>query len=234
MQKTTARLLLLPALLAVIGLGSVAHGALLPGHWVATRTITDSQAGNGNGSFESGTFGWSASSGASLSTGTADPPGATQGNRYLVISETGVPRVASRADNRRRSIGLVGSSQGEVLRVLFDYYVPSLNGYNQLVVQLLTMDGNSALSVSTINVNPTSASDTWLTFAHDFLVTDQTFDGVDLRIDFRRNGGDAATYSGFVDNASIEQGYLVPEPSTLALLGLGLGAALCVWRKRTR
>jgi|GEM_PF-1656503 len=236
--KTTLHALI-PAIALTLFAAPIAHAGLLnftPGVGESfTQNVIITQGTTGNGSFETDTTSnWFGANGSAIDAVNSGPsPASSDGDWSLRNFEAGIPQVTSRVDHRRRDQGL-NFSNGDIFHITFDYYVPSTNGYNQLVITPLTMVGSSAASIGNgVNINPIPTLDAWV--SQDLywqLDADDGFNGIDVRFEYRRNGtGDEATYEGFLDNVVITQGVIIPEASSLALMGMSLALVVLLRRR---
>jgi hypothetical protein len=189
----------------------------LPAKTTFVTNVTITAGTTGNGSFETDTtYNWFAALGASIDAVNSGPtPVSTDGSWSLRTFESETdPSVSGNADHRRRNIGL-DFTNGDIFHVTLDYYAPSTLGYNQLVLQPLTNDGTTTLTIGAVgNINPITAFDSWVSVdLYWQLDSDDGFNGLDLRVNWRRNGGDSSsTYEGFIDNVQIHQGVFEPIP----------------------
>ena len=205
-----------------------------PSDFIPARTITETATGNG--SFEGGsTSGWVAFNNTSHSTTITSengaPPGGSEGTHYLRLStQADNALVRSRVDHRRRNIGLNGLADGDVFKISFDLQIPSTAGYHTLVVQPLTNIGPSLVENSNPFVDASLVTDQWTSYTTYYQASIDGFTGLDLRLILRHNIA-GTTYEGFIDNVVIQQGSVIPEPSSFWLFGFG-ALGLC-WRRAT-
>jgi hypothetical protein len=177
--------------------------------------VVITEGGTGNGSFETDTtFNWFSSGGASIDAVNSGPtPASTDGDwslRIFAATDTNV-----RGDHRRRSPAVeLDFANGDVFHITLDYYAPSANGYNQFVIQPLTMNGSTTVtSGATENISPITTFDSWVSVdLYWQLDSDDDFNGIDWRMNFRRNGAADAPYEAFIDNVQIHQGVFEPIP----------------------
>jgi hypothetical protein len=105
---------------------------------------------------------------------------------------------------------------------------------SQFMISLYHLDGASSVNVAMLPVNYTAAAFSQPDHFYTFTATSPILQGGDAAVG--QNIGIALTSlsgpgQGYwdIDNVRLT---VVPEPSTLALLGMGLGGGLLFWRRR--
>ncbi|MCC7519461.1 MAG: PEP-CTERM sorting domain-containing protein [Verrucomicrobiae bacterium] len=167
----------------------------------------------------------------SLSPGPSAPSEGSWFGLTTVSGATGV-RIA-RNTHRNRSQGLT-LDDGNILRISADFARPDTLGLTTIHIVPQLYNGNTVvdtLDTFAMNIASSNAYE-WVTIAHDWVLPNLTFNGVDIRIDMRSPGSSSSTYTGYLDNLVVLQGQVIPEPSVAALTLIALVGWLRLKRRR--
>lgn len=177
-----------------------------------------------NGGFETGSgVNWLVSGPTSGTTVTltpkqTSPPGPSEGSWFAEATVSGGSgnRIA-RLFHRNRNLGLT-LDDGNILRISAVFARPETLGLTTIQILPQLMSNNTVVATLSQRQHSTASADPfeWVAITNDWLIPGGLgFDGVDVRIDMRAGArSSSATFTGFLDNLVIQQGVVVPEPST--------------------
>ena len=222
--------------IALTTTGSV-HATLTNDFQLNRTIVTDTTR---NGGFELGTTAnWlvSAPTAGTTTDTTATnliSPGPSEGSWFGLTTVSGSAGIRiARNVHRNRSQGLT-LADGNILRISSDFARPSSLGLAIIQITPQLYNGNTlvdTLDTFAMNIASSNAME-WITAAHDWVLPNLTFNGVDIRIDMRSPGSSSSTYTGYLDNLVVLQGVVIPEPSSVALVGLALLGLMRLIRRR--
>lgn len=171
-----------------------------------------------NGDFETGdTTGWSVFTGSGQSFAVTSS-GVESGSFSGELNNTAAPSGAV-IKQANLGVGVIGS--GEAVTIAFSAKGSFANGGVAFAEFFSELSGGGVSKAEILGGGPLSLTSDWQDFSFDAITGGDVSGGVTLQFNAATGADAGSTAQLFLDNVSVSTVSAVPEPGSLALIGLG-------------